>query len=162
MAEYFLDISQEHWDMKQGENEQGPAGGFDQASSTFILQLLAFILVVILLLLCQLHLFQALNILLDGRTSRGVPLLDFEENITQNASDLVVKCLGDLFLGITISFTENCAAGVHSLLKVLARLSTKKVWPPVLPFLYHILICEVCRSATLFELPSHLSAVFRN
>ena len=40
MGEYFLDILQEHWDVKQGENEQGPAGGFDQASSTFILQLL--------------------------------------------------------------------------------------------------------------------------
>ena len=35
---------------------------------------------------------------LDGRTSRGVPLLDFEENIAQNASDLVVKCLGNLVM----------------------------------------------------------------
>ena len=34
--------------------------------------------------------------ILDCRTPRWVPLLDFELNVTQNASDLVVKCLGDL------------------------------------------------------------------
>lgn len=33
---------------------------------------------------------------LDGRTSGRVPLFDFEENVAQNASDLVVKRLGDL------------------------------------------------------------------
>ena len=39
---------------------------------------------------------------LNGRTSRGVPLLHFEENIAQNASDLVVKCLGNLVMTMII------------------------------------------------------------
>ena len=65
---------------------------------------------------------------------------------------------------VTISLAENCAARVHRLLtctnkiwlflslwfvfkqhlEVLARLSAKEIWSPVLSFFYHVLICEIC------------------
>ena len=63
---------------------------------------------------------------------------------------------------VTISLAEDCAARVHRLLtinnmmwlffsdwfkhhlEVLARLSAKEIWSPVLSFFYHVLICEIC------------------
>ena len=65
---------------------------------------------------------------------------------------------------VTISLAEDCAARVHRLLtinnkmwfffsdwfvfkhhlEVLARLSAKEIWSPVLSFFDHVLICEIC------------------
>ena len=41
-----------------------------------------------------------------------------------------------LFLSVWFVFKHH--------LEVLARLSAKEIWSPVLSFFYHVLICEIC------------------